>query len=142
MAQDATNKVELHIKELPTELTQDKFAGAYLFPALLRLLKGSGYVFDKELPISLYFESEEYSLSLITSAHIKSRSASAIRKVCLIFCEALAALAMPTTGKTIYQLVDMKGERGREFRDYARGLMRPSVSLDKALAAIDNESEN
>lgn len=133
IAQSNGNKVELRIKSLPEGMTQDQFAGTYLFPALMRLIKGAGMVFDNELPVTLYFEAEGVDIQLIASVNIASKSVHAIRTAVLMFNEAIAGLVAPDKVLTIYQLKDMKGERGGEFRRYAQGLLRPSVPLALAL---------
>lgn len=134
LAQDSTNRFELNLKSLPDGITQDQFTGGYLFPAMLHLIRGASYVFDATLPVGFYFEVENADIQMVAQVQVKSKSVHAIRKACLALNEALAYLSMSSTGKTIYELIDMKANRGAEFRTYAKGLLRPSVSLASALS--------
>lgn len=127
------NVVSFMFESLPEGITQDQFAGTYLFPSLLRLVKGASKMFDKDLPVYLSFSAETIDTKVLANLKIKSASVMAVRRAVLTFNEAIAALAGPTATISAYDLIGMKGNRGGEYRDYAARLLRPSVSLEKAL---------
>lgn len=137
LSQRNGNNVTFEVKDVNKSITQDDFAGTYIFPALLRLVAGSSQMFDKSLPVHLTFSASfdngEVSAKVLGSVKIKSKSAHAVRQAVLVFNEAIAALAAPTSIVSAYALLDMKGDKGGQFRTYAKGLLRPSVSLNKAL---------
>lgn len=138
LSQSNGTRVNLGIKSLETGITQDDFSGTYVFPALMTLVKGSSNLFDKSLPVALSFEAEiiegEIVAKMLAKVVIKSKSAHAIRRAVMVFNEAIAALVAPTSRVSIYDLVDMKADKGGQFRRYAKSLLRPSVSLEKAIA--------
>lgn len=144
----ATTKVTFELRqsngnhitfECATEegLTQDKFAGTYLFPKLLHIVKGSHKLFDRTLPVSLSFFASSTdgnrSAKVIANVTIKSASVMAVRRAVLTFNETLAMMVDPIQRVSIYALADMKARKGGEYRDYARTFLRPSVPMAKAL---------
>lgn len=144
----ATTKVSFQLRqangnhvsfELNTvsDLMQDQFAGTYLFPALLRIVKGSSKMFDRTLPVTLAFAAThangETSAKVLANVTIKSASVMAVRRAVLVFNETLAGLVVPATRTSIYTLQDMKAGKGAAFRAYAGNMLRPSVSLSAAL---------
>jgi hypothetical protein len=137
LSQSNGNRVSIEIKDITKGITQDAFAGTYLFPAMLRLVKGASKLFDKSLPVTLSFAAEqtdgEKSAKVLADIKIKSKSVHAVRGAVLVFNEAIAALVTPTRTLSVYDLIDMKGNKGGEFRTYAKAQLRPSVSLEGAI---------
>lgn len=140
------NKVAFEFNALPDGIMQDQFAGTYLFPALLRLMRGASQMFDKSLQVHLTFSAEGVDAKVLASLIIKSRSHANVRKAILCFNEAIASLVAPTSLISAYDLPkdspifegkgkDRKyvGHADRMTR-YANGILRPSVPLSIALA--------
>lgn len=138
LAQTNGNVVSFELKDIANDLTQDKFAGTYMFPAMLRLVKGSAKLFDKALPVSLsfmaQFDNDETSTKVVAAITIKSKSVHEVRKAVLCFNEAIAGLVVSDQPTSIYSLLDMKGDKGGEFRRYASRMLRPSIPLNAAIS--------
>lgn len=144
------NKVAFEFNALPYGITQDQFAGTYLFPALLRLMKGASMMFDRKLPVHLTFSAEGVEAKVLASLTIPSRSLPNVRKAVLVFNEAIAALVAPTSIMSAYDLpkdspiFEGKGKdrkyvgRNDWMTRYAHGMLRPSVPLSVALAPSIN----
>lgn len=94
-------------------------------------------MFDRALPIQMSFAAEnddDTTVSkIVGNVTLKSSSVHAVRRAVLSLNEMLAAMVLPTRAITVYDLVDMKGDKGREYRVYANSLLRPSVPLVAAL---------
>jgi len=137
LSQRNGNIVSFEFETIKEGLTQDQFSGTYLFPAMLRLVKGSSKLFDRELPVNLSFAAELSDGESVskTVAHLKLKTSSvhAVRRAVLVFNEAIAGLIIPATETSIYTIADMKGGKGAEYREYSKTLLRPSVLLEKAL---------
>lgn len=125
---------------IPANMMQDQFSGSYLFPAMLRLVKGASKLFDRNLPVFLSFaatfEDGNSTSKTLANIRLKSSSVHAVRKAVLVFNEAIAGM-VTVPGTSIYSIADMKGGKGAEYRNYAQALLRPSVSLTKALASTN-----
>lgn len=138
LSQKNGNIVKFEFETLPEGITQDKFSGTYLFPAMLRLTKGASKLFDRKLPVFLSFSAElandEFINRTVAQITLKSSSVNAVRKAVLVFNEAIAGLIIPAVPTSIYSIADMKGDKGVGLRNLSASLLRPSVSLSAALA--------
>lgn len=138
LSQRNGNLVSFSMESLPEGITQDKFSGTYVFPAMLRLVKGSSKLFDKNLPVYLNFTAEvtegEFINKAVANLRLKSKSVYAIRQAVLVFNEAIAGLVVPAVETSIYAIQDMKANKGREYRAYTSAMLRPSVPLANALS--------
>lgn len=138
LRQSNGNNVRFSFKSIPDGINQDIFVGTYLFPALIRLVKGASGMFDRALPIQMSFAAEnddDTTVSkIVGNVTLKTSSVHAVRRAVLSLNEMLAAMVPPTKAISAYVLVDMKGDKGREYRVYANSLLRPSVPLIAALS--------
>jgi len=145
LSQTNGNRVSFEFETIKDGLTQDEFAGTYLFPAMMRLVKGSHKMFDKALPVFLSFAAEvndgDTINKVLANIRLKSSAPTAVRKAVLTFNETIAGLIVPAVPTSIYAIADMgkdAKDRGAAFRQYSKALLRPSVSLEAALMPSTN----
>lgn len=128
---------EMQANEALAAMSQDVFAGTYLFPATLRLICGAAKLFNKALPVHLSFSATyangDTSNKVVAKLRIKSKSVSNVRRTVMLFNEALAALVAPEVHTSVYDIASMKAGKTREFQAYAGKMLRPSVKLSQAL---------